>query len=315
MTLHDAHELCGKIRQAISFCFIGSPSTVDLVITGLVSGLHVLIEDVPGVGKTTLSKGLAQITGMDFGRIQLTPDVLPGDITGMNIYDPHKQDFVFRKGAIEHQFVLADELNRASERTQSALLEAMQEEQITVDDQTRPIPQPFFLIATQNPSHFAGTFRLPESQLERFGISASIGYPTEQQEMEILELTAESVRPEQAPVLLDPQKLMELRRICSGIFVSQEVRQYITALAAASRRSRQLDSGVSPRTSGHLLRAARASAMLAGRDHTAPEDVRKMLPAVYAHKLNISGEARISGENIQEVLETLLERVPVPAGT
>ncbi|MFW6362584.1 MAG: AAA family ATPase [Spirochaeta sp.] len=315
MEIQEIHTRLNAAVKAISYSFVGSPLVIQHTMLGLLAGLHILVEDVPGVGKTTLCRTIARVAGLDFGRIQLSPDVLPGDIVGMNIYDANAHEFVFRAGAIEHQFVLADELNRASERTQSAMLEAMQEEQVTVDGETRPLPQPFLLMATQNPSHFAGTFRLPESQLDRFGIALSIGYPNEDQELAILELVAANRRPEDAEVVFSADEIISLRHICAAVHMSEAVRRYVTAITAATRKSRQLDLGVSPRAAGHLLRAARAAALYAGRDYVIPEDVREIAPAVLAHRLTLSAEARIDAGSTRQVLLDILENIPMPSGT
>ena len=181
-------DLARRLRSEVKRAFVGSDETIDTVLIGFLTGLHVLIEDIPGVGKTTLARSLAIASGLDFARIQFSPDLLPGDVTGVTVWSQERRDFVFKSGAIMHQFILADELNRASARTQSALLESMQERSVTVDGTTHPLPQPFFLIATQNPLQFAGTFRLPEGQLDRFGLSVSFGYPSVDQEIAIMDL-------------------------------------------------------------------------------------------------------------------------------
>ena len=315
MNIQDVQTRLNVAVQAIGYSFVGSSQVITLTLLGLLSGLHILVEDVPGVGKTTLCRTIARVTGLDFGRIQLSPDVLPGDIIGMTIYDVNARDFIFRSGALEHQFVLADELNRASERTQSAMLEAMQEEQVTVDGQTRKLPQPFFLMATQNPSRFAGTFRLPESQLDRFGLAISIGYPSESQELQILDYVAENRRPEDAEVVFSANAISELRRVCAAVHVDTSIRKYVTAITAATRTNRQLDYGVSPRAAGHLLRAARAVALYAGREYVIPEDVREIVPFVFAHRLTLSAEARIDAGDVHQVLRDILNQIPMPAGT
>ncbi len=314
MTTAESYRKLDECREALGYSFVGPPEVIDRVLTGLISGLHVLVEDVPGVGKTTLARTLARVAGLEFGRIQLSPDVLPGDIVGMHIYDPQAREFVFRPGAVEHQCVLADELNRASERTQSALLEAMQEEQVTVDGVTRALPQPFFLIATQNPARFAGTFRLPEGQVDRFGLCCSIGYPSEERELEVLERVAERRRPETAPVVLNAEALTQMRELCAGVRVESAVRRYIVKLAGATRRSRHLESGVSPRAAGHLLRAAQAAAIRDGRDYVMPEDARNLVPAVFGHRLTLSAEARMSDRSLEHVLEGMVDRVVMPTG-
>lgn len=303
-----------SVESEVKKVFIGRDEPVRLLLTGFISGLSVLIEDIPGVGKTTLARSLAAASGLDFGRIQFTPDLLPGDITGMTIWNQEKRDFVFKPGSIMHQFILADEINRASSRTQSALLESMQDGSVSVDSVTHPLPEPFFLAATQNPLSFSGTFKLPEAQVDRFGLSFSIGYPDEGSEAAIvrqaeLECPLAAIKPS-----VSPEGLMETRKAVRSISVDEKVVRYIVQIARETRRSKKLKSGISPRACQHLFRAAQASAFLCGRAYALPEDVRSMAGPVLIHRVALSAEARMGSEAPSEVLDSLLCSIPMPSG-
>jgi MoxR-like ATPase len=240
-------ERIHQVRAAIGEVFVGKPETVRTLLTGFVAGLHVLIEDVPGVGKTTLARSLAAAAGMDFTRIQFTPDLLPGDITGLTIWDQEKKDFVYKAGAIMHQFVLADEINRASPRTQSSLLEAMQDQSVSVDGRTYRLPEPFFVVATQNPSDFIGAFHLPEGELDRFGIALSIGYPLTSDEKVILgrfqrEEPLQKLRP-----ILAPLEVAEIRAEVRKVQIADAIRDLVIQIANKTRSNRFIRLGASPR--------------------------------------------------------------------
>jgi MoxR-like ATPase len=303
-----------QLRAAIGTAFIGSSAPVDLLLTGFLAGLGVLIEDIPGVGKTTLARSLARACSLDFGRIQFTPDLMPGDITGMSIWSQEARDFVFKSGAIMHQFVLADEINRASARTQSALLEAMQEGSVTVDGITHQLPQPFFLVATQNPLSFAGTFPLPEAQLDRFGLSMHIGYPLREQELAINRLALLDDAFVQLKPVLSAMDIIQLRQQSKAIKVDEKIHGYIVDLSVRTRQESLLRAGMSPRAGQHLLRAAQARALMAGRGYVLPEDVRALAGSVLAHRLSPSAEARMVQRSEKEILANLLEQLPLPSG-
>ena len=307
-------ELVRSLEHAIARVFVGKKREVRFMLVGFIAGLHVLIEDVPGVGKTTLARVMAASAGVDFARIQFTPDLLPGDITGMTVWDNDQRTFVFKQGAIMHQFILADEINRASPRTQSSLLEAMQEGSVTVEGITHRLPQPFFVIATQNPVTFVGVFHLPEGELDRFGISFSLGYPTDQAEKEILD-RFQSADPfaDLGPVT-DPQEIMALRAAVRQVRVDDSIKSYVIALAARTRENPLLKLGASPRCSQHVLLAAQAYALADGREFVIPEDVRAMLPVVVPHRLVLSAEARIENLDAATVLQRVASTVPVPTG-
>lgn len=310
----DAAVGLAQLKNGITKAFIGSDEPVELLLTGFLAGLAVLIEDIPGVGKTTLAHSLACSCGLDFGRIQFTPDLMPGDITGMSIWSQEARDFIFKPGAIMHNFVLADEINRASARTQSALLETMQEGSVTVDGITHPLPQPFFLVATQNPLAFAGTFPLPEAQLDRFGLSMHIGYPLRDHELAINRLALlEDVFLQMDPVLTI-EGTLQLRALSKAIKVDEKIHGYIVDLAIQTRRDGLLRAGMSPRAGQHLLRASQARALMAGRTYVLPEDVRILAVPVLAHRLSASAEARIGQRSEKEIVSGILERLPLPSG-
>ena len=283
-------------------------------MTGFISGLHVLIEDVPGVGKTTLAKSLAASLGLDFSRIQFTPDLLPGDIVGMNIWNQLKNEFVFKRGAIMHQFVLADEINRASPRTQSSLLEAMQEGSATVDGVTHTLPDPFFVVATQNPATFSGSFHLPEGEIDRFGISFSIGYPAEEDETTILSRFQEVNPMEEISSVATPEEISTTRRTVQSVHVSEKVRSFILDVVRKTRKNELIELGASPRSSQHLQRASQGRALMEGRTFVIPEDIIELAPYVLAHRLIMSAESKMSGTSAIETVERIVLSCEVPVG-
>lgn len=303
------------LKKQITRVFVGKNHIIDNVLIGFIGGMHVLIEDIPGIGKTTLAKSLAKSSGLDFGRIQFTPDLLPGDIIGMTTWSIEKKDFVFKPGAILHQFILADEINRASARTQASMLEAMQEEAVTIDDRTYPIPQPFFVIATQNPSSFAGTFKLPVAQLDRFGISFSLGYPDENEEMIILERFKEKDLIDELTPVIDAGEIIRLRERVRKIYIENEVKRYIIKIAKSSRKSKMIKLGMSPRGTQHLLRASQVAAMLNGRDFVIPEDVISVAHLVIPHKLVLSAEAKMENIHPVDLINKMISDIAVPTGT
>lgn len=312
-----AAELAGKIQQSVKTVFSGSGIPVHYAVMGLLSGLHVLIEDVPGVGKTTLACALAQSAGLSFSRIQFTPDMLPGDVLGMNVWNPSVHEFQFRKGAIEAQCILADELNRTSPRTQSAFLEAMQEEQVTIDGVTRPLPKPFFMIATQNPVSFAGTFPLPEAELDRFGLSFSIGYPTEEEEFGILALRKQSTNSglsRTITAVTNEKDIVKVREVIASVAIVDDVMKYIIEIVRLTRESDTIRLGASPRASVYLQRASQAQAAFNGRNFVMPEDVSAVAPYVLSHRIVLSSKARLDKLTEAECITQLCSRIPKPAG-
>ncbi len=310
----SVHRMIESVRDEVRKAFVGSPSALDTILVGFITGLHVLIEDIPGVGKTTLARSLARASGLDFARIQFSPDLLPGDVTGMSVWAQDRHDFVFKPGAIMHQFILADELNRASARTQSALLESMQEQSVSVDGTTYPLPQPFFLIATQNPLQFAGTFRLPEGQLDRFGLSVSFGYPSADDESRILELMEHEYPVDKLQAVIDADAVVGARAMTLAVRVDAKIRQFLIAIADRSRKNPHVRLGMSPRATGHLLRASQGVALVNGRGYVIPEDVASIAPAVLRHRLILSPEARMEEKSSARVVDEILSAIPLPTG-
>ena len=289
----------------------GKIKAVKLAVTSLLAGGHLLLEDIPGLGKTTLALALARALGLSFGRIQCTSDLLPSDITGLSIFDRNQNQFRFLPGPIFSNLVLADEINRAMPKTQSALLEAMEERRVTVEGTTYPLPEPFMVIATQNPMEQVGTFPLPESQLDRFLVTTGIGYPPEAMEKAII-LTG-SIRDDIldiAPLLSVEELLTARKAVRSDVYLSAKIVEYIYRLAAATREHRLLTAGVSTRGAIGLADAARASAFIIGRDHVLPEDVKALFVPVCAHRLILRPEHEALDR--KEILQSLLETTPVP---
>lgn len=303
-----------KIKTEIKKAFVGKDDTIETLLIGFLSGLSVLIEDIPGVGKTTLAKSLAAAAGLDFGRIQFTPDLLPGDIIGMTIWDQEKQEFIFKEGAIMHQFVLADEINRASARTQSALLEAMQEQTVTVDGTTYRLPDPFFVAATQNPSRYAGTFQLPEAQLDRFGLSLSIGYPDHDAEIAILDKINVNDPFAVIKPVTTPDEVSAVRKEIEGLFTDPKVKTYLTRIATATRNNAMVNMGMSPRATLHLLTAAKSRAFIRHREFVLPEDVTESILPVLQHKLLVSPEARMENRSVPDIIQEIISDIPLPTG-
>lgn len=307
-----ASEQISAIISETEKGYLGMSKAAETAVLALVSGLHLLIEDVSGVGKTTLIQCLAAASGLDLGRIQFTPDLLPGDITGMMVWDTSSKDFLYREGPLHHQFILADELNRAPARTQSALLEAMQEETVTVDGLIRSLPAPFFVAATQNPAWYAGTYNLPESQLDRFGLSMSPGFPDSETEVLILSEFKDKKPIQQISKVSNSEDIINLRTLICSVHAETKILEYAAALAAITRESGQFQSGLSIRGTQHLLRAGQARAVHRGRSFLIPEDLLDMAGAVMRHRLILTPEERSRGGNVSDTIDTLLKLVPVP---
>jgi len=298
-----------NVVAQVAGVILGKRHQIRLALSCLLARGHLLIEDIPGVGKTTLAHAIAASLGLDFQRIQFTSDLLPADILGVSIFDRGTGGFRFHPGPVFAHVILADEVNRATPKTQSALLEAMEEHQVTAEGETRPLPDPFFVIATQNPSHQIGTFPLPESQLDRFLMRIELGYPDAEAERALL---AGTDRRELLPALaprMQPGELLELQRAARAIHVSGALLDYVQALVAHTRQSPDFASGLSPRAALALLAAARAWALMSERHHVLPEDVQAVLPGVVGHRLHLAGEAARSGT---EVGRRLLEAVAIP---
>ncbi|MDX9995647.1 MAG: AAA family ATPase [Rhodocyclaceae bacterium] len=301
------------VHAAASGIILGKEYPIRLALACLLARGHLLIEDLPGVGKTTLAHTLARLLGLDFQRIQFTSDMLPADILGISVLDKGSGSFRFHPGPVFSQVVLADEINRATPKAQSALLEAMEERQVTIEGQTRPLPEPFFVIATQNPAHQIGTFPLPESQLDRFLMRIELGYPDRAAERALLAGRDRRVLLAEATPLLGPAELLAAQAQAAAVHVADPLLDYVQALVAHTRNAADWSIGLSPRAGLGLVAAARAWALLAGRDHVLPEDIQAVLPAIAAHRLQGrsdlgGGERRTSGE----VARALIEAVPLP---
>ena len=311
--MEAAQRFAQLLTQNIGTVIVGKEKTVQLLMIALLSRGHVLIEDVPGVGKTTLASALARSLDCSFKRIQFTPDITPSDVTGYTIANFKTGEMEYRPGVLMSQIVLADEINRTSPKTQSALLEAMEERQVTVDGVTYPLPQPFIVLATQNPVDFVGTYPLPEAQLDRFFMRISIGYPTAEEEARILARYASGEKPMEAlKPICTAQDIAMLQQAAETVVASKEIRSYIAAIAAASRRTGALSLGVSTRAAISLLRASQARAMLEGREYVTPEDVQRMAEPVLAHRLVLSPEARMRSMTAARILSNVINGVPVP---
>jgi MoxR-like ATPase len=297
----------------ISRVIVGKDQAIELLLVVLLAEGHVLLEDVPGVAKTLLAKSLAKSIGGSFNRVQFTPDLLPADITGFNIYDQKAGCFSFHAGPVITHVLLADEINRTIPRTQSSLLECMEERQVTVDGQTHPLPAPFFVMATQNPIELEGTFPLPEAQLDRFLLKTRLGYPDRDEEIRIMERFRESDPLEQLNAVVTPDDITKLQQARRGILVSEPVRDYIADMVRATRDHPAVRFGASPRGSLGLMRAAQARATLQGRAYILPDDVKYLARPVLAHRLILKEEERLRGESTDHIIGELIGRIPVPA--
>ncbi|HEX5950112.1 MAG TPA: MoxR family ATPase [Actinomycetota bacterium] len=306
-----AHAFLETLAERVDERLFGLREPLRLVMVGILTGNHVLIDDVPGVGKTTLVRILATSLGLSFHRVQFTPDLMPSDVTGTSVLDLRTNDFEFRPGPIFTQVLLADEINRATPKTQAALLEAMQERQVTVDGVTHPLPEPFFVLATQNPVELEGTFPLPEAQLDRFLLRVKLGYPSEREEERIL-LTHPSERVLPDTPLSDLPALGDLRDDAARIGLEHPVRRYVVELARATRDHPELAVGASPRAVEQMGDAARALALLEGRDYVLPDDVKALAEPVFGHRLVPTTDARIRDRDAGEILREVLRSVPVP---
>jgi len=303
-----AQRVMGNINKVI----VGRESAIELVLVALLCEGHVLIEDVPGIGKTMLAKTVARSLGCTFRRIQFTPDLLPSDVTGIYYFNQKTQEFQFRPGPVVAQIVLADEINRATPRTQSAMLEAMQERQVTVDVETMPLPRPFMVLATQNPIELEGTFPLPEAQIDRFLLKIELGYPSEGEENTIL-LRFERQDPlETLGAVTSPEELLAMQEAVRHVTVEDSVREYIVKVARATREHRHVALGVSPRGSLALYHTVQALAAIRGRTFVVPDDVKALAPAVLTHRILISPQTRLRGRTPKEVLAEIVNEVPVP---
>jgi MoxR-like ATPase len=313
MDVPEASDACASVLETVEESVIADRGFLETVLTGIVAKGHVLLEDVPGTGKTLTARSVATALGLTFSRVQFTPDLLPTDVTGSNVYNERDRAFEFREGPVFANVVLADEINRAPPKTQSALLEAMEEEQVTVDGTTHRLPDPFFVIATQNPVESEGTFPLPEAQVDRFAIKTAVGYPDEAGEVELLRRRA--ARSERSPSLspvLEPEQVLELRETPETVRVDEDLLRYMAQVARATRRDRRVSVGVSPRGTQRLFEAARARAVLAGREYVTPDDVKRVAQPALAHRLVLTPDAKVEDVRKRDVIEYVLSEVAVP---
>lgn len=308
----DFRELCNRIEQNINRVMIGKENVIESLLIALAGGGHVLIEDVPGIGKTTLVSALAKSLNLSFNRIQFTPDLMPSDVTGFNLYNQKTGKFEFQPGTVMSQIVLADEINRTSPKTQSALLEVMQENQVTVDGVSYQVPQPFIVLATQNPVDHVGTYPLPEAQLDRFMLKVDLGYPTIDQEVKILELYSSDEPLEELEQVADSEDVLWLRQQAMLVHCAKSVKRYISQLTAASRRHPDIKLGASPRASKMLMQAAKARALIKGRDYVRPDDVQALAVSVLAHRITLTAESRLKRITNEDAIFSVIKQVPVP---
>ncbi|HEX2035232.1 MAG TPA: MoxR family ATPase [Chloroflexota bacterium] len=311
-SVEEIKDLAERIVDNVERVIIGKHAEVELALISLLCQGNILIEDVPGVGKTMLARSLAKSVGCTFKRIQFTPDLLPSDVTGVTIYNQKDGEFEFRPGPVMAQIVLADEINRATPKTQSALLEAMEERQITVDGETHTLPSPFLVMATQNPIEYEGTFPLPEAQLDRFMMRISLGYPSRGDEITILTSQLQSHPIEEIGQVISADELLDLQDRVKRIYVDRLAMEYIVDVTTATREHQEVYLGASPRGSVALTKAAQVRAALHARDYVIPDDVKALAPAILAHRLIVSPAARIRNVDTRQIVREILDSVPVP---
>jgi MoxR-like ATPase len=311
--LTDVAELANRLLDQVERAVVGKRDALELVLLGLLADGHVLIEDFPGLAKTLIARSFAQATGLGFGRIQFTPDLMPSDVTGSSVYNQRTADFEFRPGPIFTNLLLADEINRAPPKTQAALLEAMQERQVTIENATHRLEPPFLVLATQNPIEYEGTYPLPEAQLDRFLVRISVGYPARADEIEMLQRRLErGVDDVELEPVIDAPTLVALQQALEQVHVSEAIEGYVVDIVAATRESRRLAVGASPRGSLAVLKLSRAKAALAGRDFVTPEDVKAVAIPALAHRLTVRPELWVQRLRGEDVVAEVLETVPTP---
>lgn len=311
-TIHPCLE---KVIDNVEKVMIGKRSVAELGLVALLAEGHVLLEDVPGVGKTMMVRAIAKSVSAEFRRIQFTPDLLPSDLTGISIYNQKEMAFQFRPGPIMGNIILADEINRTSPKTQSALLEGMEDGRVTVDGETRELGKPFFVMATQNPIEYEGTFPLPEAQLDRFLLKLRMGYPSEDEEIEVLKRLEHNHPIEKIEPVLALEELLELQRQVKNVHVEDSVKRYLVEMVRRTRGHHAVYLGASPRGALALMKTAQAHALLNNRDYVVPDDVKSVATSVIGHRLVLKSEARFGGSDAEDIVKEIIERTPVPAGT
>ena len=310
----DIQSFGNKLLTNLEKVIVGKRQTIETIVVGLLCQGHVLIEDVPGVGKTVLARSLAKSLSCSFNRLQFTPDMLPSDVTGVSIYDQSKGVFEFRPGPVFAQIVLVDEINRATPKTQAALLESMEEKQVTVDGITHALPNPFMVLATQNPIEYEGTFPLPEAQLDRFLLRVRLGYPNQADEIEILDRQQLQHPIDSLGAVIAVEELQEVMKEIKKIYVSKPIKRYLVDLVSRTRQSSDVYLGASPRGSLALFRTGQAVAALAGRDFVLPDDIKSLAVPVLAHRVIVGPAARLRELSAEKIVEEILENLPVPGG-
>ena len=313
ITIQEVSRLSRQVISEVERAIVGKRDLLEMIMASALAGGHVLLEDYPGLGKTLIARSFASVLGLEFKRIQFTPDLLPGDITGGYIYDRARSKFELRKGPVFANIILADEINRASPKTQSALLEAMQEGQVTLEGETMRLPEPFIVLATQNPIEYEGTFPLPEAQLDRFMLKLSVGYPDVDEEKEILHRRRERRQDEVAlDKITNAKQLLEMRAAVEGVHVDADLEGYIAELVHATRTDKRVAVGASPRGSLAFLKMSRAHAALDGRDYIIPDDVKRFAESALSHRIILQPEYWMSNQVTGEVIRDVLEKTPVP---
>ncbi len=310
--METATKRINEVIENIEQVVVGKRNEIKLSLVALFAGGHVLLEDVPGVGKTMMVKAISKSLGAEFKRIQFTPDLLPSDVTGVSIYNQKTQQFEFRRGPIMSHIVLADEINRTSPKTQAALLESLEESSVTVDGETIKLEKPFFVMATQNPVEYAGTFPLPEAQLDRFLMKLKLGYPDELEEFEVLSRVQYNHPLDQLEAVISTNEVLSIQEEVLNVFVSDDVKSYIVELVQATRRNRYVELGVSPRGTIALMKAAQAYAFIEGRDFAIPDDIQLLAPYVLAHRLILTDESKMTNKKEEQVIHQVLDQVAVP---
>ncbi|WP_254838707.1 AAA family ATPase [Natronomonas marina] len=314
MDVSEASAVCGTVLDAVEEAVVADRRVLETVLTGVLARGHVLLEDVPGTGKTLTARSFATALGLSFNRIQFTPDLLPGDITGSHVYREESGEFEFAEGPVFANVVLADEINRAPPKTQAALLEAMSEKQVSADGTTYALPEPFFVIATQNPIEEEGTFTLPEAQRDRFVLKTSLGYPDHEGARRIIDRRADrTTRTPDPRAVLDGDRVVELQAAVESIAVDDAIREYVIELGRATREDDRVEVGVSPRGIQRLFEVARARALVAGREYVVPDDVKAVVRETFAHRLVLTAEATVQDVDPAAVVETTMDRIEVPA--